>query len=141
MCKRGVTYVNHYLDDFITMDSSYDTCRNNLKVMLETCEDVGFGVNYKKVEDPTTELEFLGIVLDTKRMEMRISVDRLKEIMSELQSWRHKTWCTKRQLLSIIGKLTFVSKVVKSGRTNKGPTIYHNYCFINFTVYMFVFDV
>ena len=117
MCKRGVTYVNHYLDDFITMDSSYDTCRNNLKVMLETCEDVGFGVNYKKVEDPTTELEFLGIVLDTKRMEMRISVDRLKEIMSELQSWRHKTWCTKRQLLSIIGKLTFVSKVVKSGRT------------------------
>ena len=43
----------------------------------------------------------------TKRMEMRISVDRLKEIMSELQSWRCRTWCTKRQLLSIIGKLTW----------------------------------
>ena len=64
---------------------------------------MGFGVNYEKVEESTTE--FLDIV------------DRPNEIMSELSSWRYRKWCIECQLLSIIGKLIIVSKVVKLGPT------------------------
>ena len=37
--------------------------------------------------------------------------------MKDLQKWLTRQSCTKRQLLSLIGKLVFVSQVVKSGRT------------------------
>jgi hypothetical protein len=50
-------------------------------------------------------------------MELRISKNRLREIREGLLHWRGKNWCTKRELLSLIGKLSFICKVVKSGRT------------------------
>jgi hypothetical protein len=62
-------------------------------------------------------VEYIGITIDSIAMEVRISEARLLEIMEELLQWIHRTFCTKRQLLSLIGKLTFISRVVKSGRT------------------------
>ena len=85
--------------------------------MLDTCHDLGFAVNPRKVVPPTTQLEFLGITLDTFMMEMRISDERLDDVMSELSKWQSRKSCTKRELLSLIGKLNFVSRVVKPGRT------------------------
>ena len=84
--------------------------------MLQTCSDVGFAVNPQKVEQPTTTLEFLGIVLDTVKMEMRISIERMNDILTELRQWVFRKRATKRQLLSLIGKLMFVCRVVKPGR-------------------------
>lgn len=117
MVKRGVTYVRHYLDDFVTLHKSREMCDRNLEMMLQICAEIGFAVNSKKVTPANTETEFLGIVIDTNNMELKISEDRLCSVLSELYQWYGKETCTKRQLLSIIGKLTFVSRVVKSGKT------------------------
>ena len=117
MFKNGVSYSDHYLDDFVTMGPPRSNeCADNLNIMLQTCADVGFAVNPHKVVQPTTTLEFLGIVLDTEKMEMRISTERMHDILSELQQWLFKKRATKRQLLSLIGKLMFVCRVVKPGR-------------------------
>ena len=62
-------------------------------------------------------MEFLGIEIDTNAMELRISDDRLQEIICDLQLWKYRVSCNKRELLSIIGKLMFVSRVVRAGRT------------------------
>ena len=60
-------------------------------------------------------LEFLGIVLDTERSELKISDKRLQEIVQLLSEWLLKDMVSKRQLLSIIGKLAFCAKVVHDG--------------------------
>ena len=60
--------------------------------------------------------EFLGIVIDTEKEELRISLERLHDILSEVNTWLSRDKATKRQLLSLIGKLSFVSKVVRTGR-------------------------
>ena len=117
MLQTGVTHVFHYLDDFITFGETVDECQGNLDMMLETCKTVGFDVNPEKVVDATPVLEFLGFIIDTNKMEIRISQERLDDITDELQRWKVKTCCTKRELLSLIGKLTFISKVVRSSRT------------------------
>ena len=117
MLKRGVTECEHYLDDYVTLgppDSS--TCASNLQAMLNVCEDVGFDVNPSKVVQPTPVIEFLGIIIDSIRMELRISHDRLTSIMQELETWRGRKRARKRDLLSLIGKLIFVSRVVRCGR-------------------------
>ena len=117
MKRNGVTYSDQYLDDFITVGPPGSLiCKKNLDIMTSTCQELGFKVNPDKVVQPTTCLEFLGIVLDTEKMEMRISDVRMTEILSELQQWMFMKKATKRQLLSLIGKLIFVCRVVRPGR-------------------------
>ena len=118
MLYRGVTYCDHYLDDFVTVGPRDSVvCKNNLELMLEVCAELGFAVNPAKVVMPSTTMEFLGLILDTNAMQIRISDQRLSEIMSELELWGNRKVCKKRELLSLIGKLMFVSRVVRPGRS------------------------
>ena len=118
MKANGSSKVLHYLDDYFTCgQAGTKECRENLDIMLDTCGELGFSVQPTKVEPPTSSLEILGIVVDTDLKQLRISQDRLAEIMNELHHWSNRKYCKKRELLSLIGKLSFVSSVVKSGRT------------------------
>jgi hypothetical protein len=117
MKHNGVSYVEHYLDDFITCASSKEQCLINLNIMLQMCEKIGFKVNPGKLVQPTTLTQFLGIIIDSIKMETRISHDRLSDITQELLEFIGRSWCKKRQILSLIGKLEFISRVVKPGRT------------------------
>ena len=117
MVRRGAVNVVHYLDDFFTCSSSKYECEKSLKIMLEVCDMCSFPINVNKLIKPTTQLEFLGIVIDSVDMCTKISVERMQEIYSILFEWIGKTKCTKRQLLSLIGKLNYVSMVVSTGRT------------------------
>lgn len=115
--KNGVSHVYHYLDDNFTISSDYSTCKNNISIMVNVCNELGFEIQPKKLVYPSQCVEVLGIVIDTKLMQLRISGERLKCINEELLLWSGKKSCTKRQLLSLIGKLQFICKVVRHGRT------------------------
>ena len=81
--------------------------------MKQTCKDIRFSLQPTKVIGPTNVLEYLGIEVDSDKMELKISNERL----CETTSCQNKRVCTKRQLLSLIGELSFVSQVVRPGRT------------------------
>ena len=118
MESKGVTDVEHYLDDFFTCGPpNTDICHVNLVKMIEACDESGFEINPDKLVSETTSLEFLGIIIDSELMQLQISPERLSCIYDELKLWNNRKSCTKRELLSIIGKLSFICRVVKSGRT------------------------
>ena len=118
MRTTGATIIEHYLDDYFTCGAPNTMeCETNLVIMSHVCKQLGFSLQPEKLVYPTTQLEYIGIVIDSVSMELRISSDRLNEILLELQIWKDKTCCSKRELLSLIGKLSFVARVVKSGRT------------------------
>ena len=48
---------------------------------------------------------------------MRLPDDKLAALQTEIQSWLERHQCTKRQLLSLVGLLSFAAKVVPLGRT------------------------
>ena len=73
-------------------------------------------VKSSKVKGPSTTLTFLGILLDTTTMEASITQDCKQALLSELHYLRHCRNCTKRALLSLIGKLSFCCKVLPAGR-------------------------
>ena len=123
MQERGATGVIRYMDDYLTVSRSFETCQNSLSIMLDTCRRAGFEVQPEKVTEPDKVVEFLGIIIDSESKELRISEERLSEIYGLVLEWRNKTVCTKRQLLSLIGKLIFVSRVVRSGRSFVGRLI------------------
>ena len=69
-----------------------------------------------KLEGPATTITFLGITIDTTLQQLRLPPDKLQEMTLLIKSWLGKHKTTKRDLLSLIGKLSFAAKVVPSGR-------------------------
>lgn len=118
LLQAGVTFVIHYLDDYLTMGKKYTKeCENNLALIQKICAWLGFPLKVEKMEGPTEILIFLGILIDTLRMELRLPPDKLIELKNLVDQWKSKQASTKRQLLSLIGKLAHAAKIVKPGRT------------------------
>ncbi len=63
-----------------------------------------------------TELEYLGIILDSEKMEARLPLEKVRRIALLLQSFSQKKSCTKRELLSLLGHLNFACRVIYPGR-------------------------
>lgn len=114
----GITKVLHYLDDFLVVGQpDTDKCEQAMATTLQVCQKLGFPVALEKLEGPATILTFLGILLDTEKMELRLPEDKLTTLSLLLQEWQNmKKKVTKRELLSIIGKLSFAAKVIPAGR-------------------------
>ena len=115
--KYSVSHLLHYLDDFFTAGAP-DTseCQNNLEAMLSVCQKINAPVKLTKVEGPSTSITFFGIVINTITMTASISSEGKQELLSALQSIIERRKCTKQQLLSLTGKLSFTCKVVPAGR-------------------------
>jgi hypothetical protein len=73
-------------------------------------------VNNTKLVRPTSMLERLGVIIDADKMELRMSKKVLDMVKTELRSWIGRKSGTKRQLLSLLGKLVFISRIIKPGR-------------------------
>ena len=116
--QQGVSEVLHYLDDFLTIGpSSSHTCQQNLDIIKEICLQLGVPLAMEKVEGPTTSLCFLGINIDTEKMEARLPDDKLDRIRRLVHTWLRKRKARKREILSLVGLLQHATKIVRSGRT------------------------
>ncbi len=66
---------------------------------------------------PSKAEELLGIIIDIPNSELRMSGERQHDILHVLEIMSHVKVITKKILLSLIGKLSFITKVVRSGHT------------------------
>ena len=113
----GVANIIHYLDDFFTAGPPHSPeCEQNMRSMAQLCSAVRAPLKQEKTEGPTTTLTFLGIELNSATMTASISEQRKEELLQSLRSVVASHTCTKRALLSLIGKLSFACKVVPPGR-------------------------
>ena len=113
----GLRWVLHYLDDYLVLGPpNSDLCRQFLQEFLRVCALLGIPVATEKVEGPLTVLTFLGLELDSITQEIRLTQGRLAEILTELEKWQNRKKATKRELLSLIGKLAFAARAVPAGR-------------------------
>ena len=66
MLDVGVSAVDHYLDDLVTIGRpSSPECQQNLDRILAVCAELGVPLATDKLEGPSHCLTFLGIELDT----------------------------------------------------------------------------
>lgn len=85
--------------------------------MKDTCNDMSTPVEEDKCEGPATILPFIGIELDTVKLEIRLPADKLQRLQEQTREWRGKKAGTKRDLLSLIGTLNHACKAVRQGRS------------------------
>ena len=111
-----IPLVIHYLDDFFLCVASQDECRKHMDTMLSLFAELGVPVAEDKTCGPAQVVSYLGIEIDVLASEIRLLSDKLKDLLSLLQQWKGRKKCTKHELLSLIGSLSFAAKVVKPGR-------------------------
>ena len=109
-------YLIHYLDDFLLISPTQPACLHAKNTIVTLFTNLGIPLSWNKIEGPSTSLTFLGIQLDTLRWQLRLPEDKLSNHLSLLTELLTKKKCTKRQLLSLIGHLSFATKVIPAGR-------------------------
>ena len=92
-------------------------CQHNVDTLVSLCAELGVPISTDKLEGPSTSLSFLGIILDTNRMEIRLPPDKLARIQQLLETWLPKKKANKRQILSLVGTLQHATKVIRPGRS------------------------
>jgi hypothetical protein len=116
--QSSIPHIHHYLDDFfIAASPNTPACSRHLDTLVSLCNTLGIPLAEDKLEGPATQLEYLGILLDTDLLEARLPREKLTELKSSLTTWIQQLSCTKRELLSLIGTLGFAAKIVPAGRT------------------------
>ena len=84
--ERGVTWLEHFLDDFVTVGAPRSSeCKDNLQLLVSTCIILDIPLAVTKSEGPTTCLTFLVIEVDTEKMELRLPAEKLHRLQSLLQ--------------------------------------------------------
>ena len=119
--EQGVLNGLHYLDDFLIFGQANSAaCQTALSTALRLCDQVGLPVAPEKTEGPATTLTFLGIELDTHRMQLRLPQDKQARLRAAMARWCRpragRPSGTKRDLLSLVGLLSHAAKVVRPGR-------------------------
>ncbi len=86
--------------------------QSEFQVVKQVCQEAGMPTEPEKDKGPATVLVFLGMELDSEKLEIRLPQEKLDRLRSTLQGVRGMKACRKRQLLSVIGILSHACKVV-----------------------------
>ena len=113
---HGIFCVN-YLDDFLVMGQDYESCRSAQLFLHSVLRSLGFYIAYKKVRSPSRIQVYLGVELDSTKMELRLPQEKLDKLYVELDFFSGRRRATKKQLQRLCGVLSHCSTLVRGGRT------------------------
>ena len=113
----GVEKIVNYLDDFIIIAKNEEECLRQRNVLIEIMEFMGFNISYNKVTEPSKVTVFLGITIDSEKMEISLPQDKVKKLKDCLEYCMGKRFISKKALQKVGGLMSFCSQVVKGGRT------------------------
>ncbi|CAG2195115.1 unnamed protein product [Mytilus edulis] len=113
----GINTVLHLLDDFLTIDRPSANADATMKILVSVFASLEIPIAKHKTLGPVTCIEYLGIILDTIRMEARLPEDKLCRIKEYLLFFLNRKTCTKREMLSLLGHLNFAMRVIIPGRS------------------------
>ena len=116
MKRKGYDTIICYLDDFLIVAQTHSEFIQALNELLCLLRRLGFQINYKKLEGPTHEINFLGIVLNSITMTLSIPGEKLEDVALTMKSFMSCRKVTKRDIQSLVGKLNCITQCVYGGR-------------------------
>jgi Reverse transcriptase (RNA-dependent DNA polymerase). len=118
--------LHHYLDDFIgffSPDSDLTLAGSQFK---NICDQLGFHIADDKNAEGTV-VDYLGIIIDSERMEARLPPNKKDRVLLEVTTLLQKGTVNHTDLQSILGFLTFCTRVFPLGR----PFLRHLFNMLN----------
>ena len=111
-----VSHVIKVLDDFLFIGKTREECLYGLECFKSLCNRVGVPLAAHKTVQPTRNLSFLGIQMDTVTHMASIPEEKLLAYKRNVHALSKEPGCSLRELKSLIGKLQFVCTIIPSGR-------------------------
>lgn len=106
-----------YLDDFLLIGDTYQTCQNNVSQTLDLLLKLGFLINREKsLPTPSRSRKFLGFVFDSHDMTIEITPDKKSHLYKDIKKFSTATTCKIRDFAKFIGKITAAYPAVTYGR-------------------------
>ena len=94
------------MDDMLLMAVNWSEIIQARDTTIHVLESLGFIVNYRKsVLDPSTRMEFLGVVVDSVEMTMSIPQSKMQKLMDLCQKALSQPTMTMRKLAKVLGTL------------------------------------
>jgi hypothetical protein len=62
-------------------------------------------------------MTLLGIIIDTLKGELRLPGDKLQRLIQATSEWASRSSCTRKELESLVGTLSYAAKVIRPGRS------------------------
>lgn len=115
MLNRGfTTFV--YIDDILLICDSKQECQLALNTLISLLRELGFLIAWKKLQTACQCIIFLGIELNSVDMCLRLPQAKLLTLREELYNFTQLRRASKRQLMSLGGKLNWAASVIYGGR-------------------------
>lgn len=103
--RQGIRILT-YLDDSLVMDITQEGLSRSIRKVRDLFQSLGFLINTKKSQfSPVQELKFLGVVVNSRDMTLKVPEDKLKNILDIINRMLRRTVVSIRDLAQIIGKL------------------------------------
>ena len=110
----------NYSDDLGGAERDRERAEESFRRLGKLLSELGLVESADKARAPSTTMVYLGVQFDTNDMTMSVPPEKMAEIKTEIESWCRKTTTVKRSLQSLLGKLFWVSRVVRHSRTFMG---------------------
>ena len=116
MSQHVFPHLHNYIDDLIYTGllSEIYSSYSFLKHLLS---QLGLDIFMKKVVPPSTSVTCLGIHIDTVQRTLSNPQGKLEEIVEMCKKWASKTYCSKKDLQSLLGSLLYITKCVAPARS------------------------
>ena len=95
-----------YIDDMLLMASSNNSLTNHIHLTLFLLQNTGFVINEKKsLLEPTQEIGFLGMIINSKEMDISLPGSKIRDIKQEARRLLNHPNPSAQSLSHLIGKL------------------------------------
>ena len=114
--QLGITVTN-YLDDFLFISTSQDTCNSMVRKFIHLCNQIGVPVSKEKTELATNLIVFLGILLDGVNHCLSVLQDKKHKALNMLKLVMSMRKIKMKEIQKLTNLLNFLQKAVVPGRT------------------------
>lgn len=111
----GLPSVIHYLDDFLVIEGPQGGS-GNLATLLQIFSCLQVPIAHAKTEGPAHRVTFLGITLDSIRMEASLSGEKLTSCRAAISHALSVGYLSRVELQSLLGRFNFASRIMPQGR-------------------------
>ena len=110
----------NYSDDLAGCETLLQRSEAAFRALGHLLDELGLKESTEKACAPATSMTYLGILFNSMDMTMSVPADKLQEVRGDLEVWSRKTTAVRKDLQSILGKLFWISKVVRHSRAFMG---------------------
>ncbi|XP_053399481.1 uncharacterized protein LOC123556521 isoform X1 [Mercenaria mercenaria] len=107
----------YLLDDFLAIVPKTLDSHRYMALLTHVFGSLSVPIHPDKTLGPSTTMSYLGITLDSVKMQAYLPLEKVQRIKMLLDAISKCKSITKRKLLSVLGHLNFASRVIRPGRS------------------------